>query len=209
MHTQTSIQETTSLRVDAETPQRIIVLVPDAEIDLVYATKKICEIAVSVEGSIEFIGLCADSYREPGLHRQLVTLSALMENEKIPVQSRIEIGNNWQNVLRTESREEDIIVCFSGVSAGPSRKPINRILESATQSTIYVISVLTPQAHPSRSERLSNSLAWIGSIAIVIGLFWLQTIITRLPSDWERTLLLCLSVFVGFGMIWIWNSLFS
>jgi hypothetical protein len=209
MITQTPIQQTTSSVIDVETTQRVIVLVPDAEIDLAYAAKKIWEIAASVKGSIRLVGLCADSHREPGLYRQLVTLSALMENGKIPVHSSIEFGSNWQTVLRTEWRQGDIIVCFSGVSVGFSRKPLSQILESTTQSTVHVIDGLAPQAHSSPSERVSNTFAWIGSIVIVIGLFWLQTIITHLPSAWERTLLLSISVFAGFGMIWIWNSLFG
>jgi hypothetical protein len=209
MITQTPIQQTTPSAIEVETTQRVIVLVPDAEIDLAYAAKKIWEIATSVEGSIRLIGLCADSHREPGLYRQLVTLSALMENGKIPVHSSIEFGSNWQTVLRTEWQQGDIIVCFSGVSAGFSRKPLSQILESTTQSTVHVIDGLTPPAHSSPSERVSNTFAWIGSIVIVVGLFWLQTIITHLPSDWERTLLLSISVFAGFGMIWVWNSLFG
>jgi hypothetical protein len=209
MITQTPIQQTTPSAIDVETTRRVIVLVPDAEIDLAYAAKKIWEIATSVEGSIRLVGLCADSNREPGLYRQLVTLSALMENGKIPVRSSIEFGSNWQKVLRTEWRQGDIIVCFSGVSVGFSRKPLSEILESTTQSPIHVIDGLTPQAHPSRSKRMSNAFAWIGSIAIIIGLFWLQTIISHLPSDWERILLLSISMFVGLGMIWIWNNMFS
>lgn len=209
MITQTPLPQRTFPVTDAGLPSQTIVLVPDAEINLAHAAKRIWEIAAAANASIQFIGLCADASREPGLRRQMVTLSALMENGKIPVQFKIEMGSNWQNVLRTEWRRGDIIVCFSGVPAGFSRKPLSQVLESATPSTIHVIDGLTPQPHSSRSRRASNTFAWIGSIAIILGLFWLQTIITHLPSDWERTLLLCISVFVEFGMMWIWNSLFS
>ena len=209
MITQTSHPQTTFPITGTGLPQRIIVLVPDAEINLAHAAKKIWEIAAAVNGSVQFIGLCADATREPGLRRQMVTLSALVETERISVRSRVEIGNDWLYALKTEWRQGDIIVCFAVVPAGFSRKPLSQILESSVNATIHVIDGLLPQAHQSRSGWISNTLAWAGSLAIILGLFWLQTKITLLPADWETTLLLSISVFVELGMIWIWNSLFN
>ena len=209
MITQTSLQTTTFSRTGVETAQRIIVLVPDAELDLAYAARKIWEIATTVGGSIQFIGLCTDMYREPSLRRQMVALSAFMGTEKIPAQSRVEIGKNWLNALRTEWRQGDTIVCFNGVSAGISRKPLSQLLETSVEATIYVIDGAPRQAHGSQHGWWADALAWAGSIAIILGMFWLQTTITGLPSYWARTLLLCISIFVEFGMIWMWNSLFN
>lgn len=209
MITQTSLPQTTFPITGTGLPQRIIVLVPDAEIDLVHAAKKIWEIAAAVNGSVQFVGLCADAAREPGLRRQMVTLSALVETEKISVRSRVEIGNDWLYALRTEWRQGELIVCFAVVPAGFSRKPLSQILESSVNATIHVIDGLLPQAHQSRSGWISNALAWAGSLAIILGLFWLQTTIVGLSSYWARTLLLSVSIFVEFGMIWMWNSLFN
>ncbi|NTU55680.1 MAG: hypothetical protein HGA79_05475 [Anaerolineales bacterium] len=210
MITQTSHPQTTFPMAGSEIPPRIIVLVPDAEINLAHAAKRIWEIAAAAQAGVQFIGLCADSSREPRLRRQMVTLSALVEAENIAVRSRIEIGNDWLYALRTEWRQGELIVCFAGAPSGFSRKPLIQLLESSVRTTIYVIDGLLPQAQPSRSEWWSNVLAWAGSLVIILGLFWLQTKITQIPTtDWARTLLFCISIFIELGMIWMWNSLFS
>lgn len=210
MITQTSHPQTTFPMAGAEIPPRIIVLVPDAEINLAHAAKKIWEIAAAAHAGVQFIGLCADSSREPSLRRQMVTLSALVEAENITVRSRIEVGNDWLYALRTEWQAGDLIVCFAGVPSGQSRKPLIQVLESSVNATIYVIDGLLPQAQQSRSEWLSDVMAWAGSLVIILGLFWLQTKITQIPTtDWARTLLFCISIFIELGMIWMWNSLFS
>lgn len=209
MITQNSLQKTTFSSAGLELPQRIIVLVPDAEINLAHAAGRICEITSALEGTVQLIGLCADAYREPGLRRQLVTLSALIGNEKMAIRSKVEIGHNWLNALMTEWQEGDTIVCFGGVSAGPLRRPLNELLESSVRATLYVIDGLPRQERRKRPGWLSNLMAWGGSSGIILGLFWLQVEITHVPTEWARTLLLSISVFAEFGMMWFWNSLFQ
>jgi hypothetical protein len=209
MITQTILPKTVIPDLSTERPPRIIVLVPEAEIDPAHAAMKISEIATTTAASVQFIGLSADLSGEPALRRQMATLSAFLETDLIPVRSRVEIGSNWLNALRMEWRTGDIIVCFAGVPAGMVRKPLSQLLESSLEAVIYVIDGLPHQAPPPSSGRWSSVAGWSGSLVILLGMFWLQVDITHVPAEGTRTLLLCVSVFIEFGLIWLWNSLFG
>lgn len=209
MITQTILPKTVLPDRSTERPQRVIVLVPEAEIDPAHAAGKISEIAAAASASVQFIGLSADLYREPALRRQMATLSAFLETANIPVRSRVEIGNNWLNALRLEWQTGDIIVCFAGVPAGMARKPLSQLLESSPEAIIYVIDGLPHQARRPSSGRWSGVAGWSGSLVILLGMFWLQVEITHVPTEGTRTLLLCVSVFIEFGLIRLWNSLFD
>lgn len=208
MLTQTSRQKRTSPPVTAISSPRVIVLVPEADINLAHAANRICTIAAP-DYEVLFIGFCSDAIREPALRRQMAALSALVENEKFHVRSRVEVGGASMNTIEAELQQDDIIVCFAGESTGLLKTPPNQVLASSTDAVIYVIDGLTRQAKRSSSGWISGVMAWLGSIAIILGLFWIQTQIAHHPTEWVKTLLLCISVLIEFWLVWLWNSRFN
>ncbi|MBK9207501.1 MAG: hypothetical protein IPL71_04020 [Anaerolineales bacterium] len=64
---------------DLQPARRLIVLVPDSEVDTTLMARKIWELANALESRIQFLGLSKDAVREPGLRRQIINLSAMVE----------------------------------------------------------------------------------------------------------------------------------
>jgi hypothetical protein len=187
--------------------RRLIVLVPDSEADTVGAAQKIWELANALGGRVQFLGLCKDASREPGLRRQLVSLSAMVGDGNVSVESKIEHGGNWLDIVKSHWREGDVVACFAEHRAGASHKPLSQLLESNLKTTVYVLSGLY-QVERSRPSWISSAPAWIGSIGIIAGFFWAQVELTQLSQDWAHTALLYLTLFIEVGLIWAWNSLF-
>jgi hypothetical protein len=187
--------------------RRLIVLVPESEADAVVAARKIRELAHALGGRVQCIGLCKDAIHEPSLRRQMVALSAMVRAENIPVESKIEFGRDWLEVVKSNWRQGDVIACFAGQRAGVSHKPLSQLLESNLKATVYVLSGLY-QVERSRPGWIASAPGWIGSIGIIAGFFWAQVELTQLSQDWAHTALLYLSLFVEVGLIWAWNSLF-
>lgn len=188
--------------------RRLIVLVPDSEVDTALAARKIWELANALESRVQFLGLSKDAAHEPGLRRQLVTLSALVGDKNIFVGSKTEIGNNWLSVVKPEWREGDVIVCFTEQRSGFARRPLNQILESNLNATVYVLAGIHQRKGRPRSW-MANAMAWAGSIGIILGFSWLQIKLIQSPGDWAYTALLYISLFAEAGSIWAWNSLFE
>jgi hypothetical protein len=120
----------------------------------------------------------------------------------------VEIGMNWVDVVKRNYQRGDMIVCFAEQRVGLLQRPLSQILESNLGTPVYILSGLYPEKH-SRSNRLSQLMAWAGSVGIIVGAAFLQIRITSLPQDWAQTTLLILSVFGEVWLIWAWNSLFS
>lgn len=188
--------------------RRLIVLVPESEADTALTARKIWELANTLGCGIQFLGLSKDAAHEPGMRRQLVTLSAMVGYDNIPVESKIEIGNDWLRVVKSNWHEGDVIVCFTGQNSGLARRPLSQMLESNLKATVYVLTDFDRNSENMRSSLASTAIAWAGSIGIILSFFWLQSKLIQPPADWVRTVLLYISILAEAGLVWIWNSLF-
>jgi hypothetical protein len=190
---------------DPGSARRLIVLVPESEADTSGAARKIWELANALGSRVQFLGLCKDEEREPSLRRQIIAMSTLVGGDSVPVESKIEFGGNWLDVVKSNLREGDVVACFAEQRIGFAYRPLSQILEANLNATIYVLSGLQPERR--NLNWLSNALAWVGSIAIIALFFWGQAKLTQMPQDWAHTSLLYLSIFIEAGLVWFWNSL--
>ncbi|MBI5944177.1 MAG: hypothetical protein HY864_07400 [Chloroflexi bacterium] len=194
---------------DLQPARRLIVLVPEAVADAALAAQKIWELADALGSRVMFIGLSKDAAREPAVRRQLVTFSALVGGGNISVESKIEFGNNWLNVVKPEWREGDVIVCFTEQHAGLARKPLNQVLESNLNAPVYALVGFHQEENHPLSRWVSSAMAWAGSIVLILVFFWLQSWLIQFQKDWVYSALLYISLMAEGGSIWIWNSLFE
>lgn len=202
-----SLTYPTSSYKELEAARRLIVLVP-ADVNSTALTHRVWKLAQATGCQILFLSLCTDEAEESSLRRQLITMSAMIQDGKVCVEARVEIGSNWVQSVRSKVQEGDMIVCFAEQRAGLLHRPLSQILQSNIKAPVYILSGLAPQDLP-RSNWLSQIFAWVGSIGIIIGACLLQVRITSLPQDWAQTTLLIFSVIGEIWLVWGWNSLFS
>lgn len=191
---------------DLETSRRLIVLI-STDADSSDATPRIWELANATESGVQLLGLCREPSQEPALRRCLVTMSALISDTKVSVETKVEIGTNWVELVKRNYQPGDMIVCMADQPAGIGRRPLSQILESNLRIPVYVLSTLHPPK--PRSTWLSQVIAWSGFLGIVLGFFLLQAKIVQLPKDWSQTALLILLLIPEFWLIWVWNNLFG
>lgn len=190
---------------DLMAAKRLIVLVPETELDTALAARKIREVAKAMESRVQFLGLSRDAAHEPRIRRQIVTLAAMVEDPTLYVESKIEYGSDWLNAVSSHWHRGDVIICFSEqLSRGSSR-----ILESNLNAAVYVITNAENQKESKNPVWLFNVLAWSGSIALILVFFWIQVRLTQPPQNSLNSFLLYLSLFVEVGSIWLWNNLFN
>src|SRR5690349_6280468 len=96
--------------VHSERSRRLIVLIPE-NLDCSRLTRRIWELANTTGSSVQLLGLCRNTAEEMSLRRELVTLSALIQDAKINVDIRIEIGYNWLKAVKNNYQDGDMIVC--------------------------------------------------------------------------------------------------
>jgi hypothetical protein len=188
-----------------EPARRLIVLVPP-EADYGILTHRVWELAHASGSQILFLSLCADEIEESSLRRQLVTMSALVQDGKVHAAAQIEMGSNWVNAIRLHLQNGDAIVCCAEQRTGLRRKLLSPILQASLNAPMYILSGLSPQ-NPAQSNLLSEVLGWTGSIAIIGAAFLFQIRITSLSEAWLQSPMLILSMLGEIWLIWSWNRL--
>jgi hypothetical protein len=193
--------------LDMGPARRLMVLIPGVETDYTLVIHRVWELAHALECDVLFLGLCRDASEGPRLRRSLITMSALVHDGWVSAEVKVEIGNDWLKVVKSNWQEGDVIVCFAEQHVGLLHRPLSQILESNLKVPLYVLSSLDPQK--SNSDRLLQVVGWSGSIGIIIGFGILQTKIVQLPEDWFQSVVFILSIIPEFWLIWTWNNLFS
>ena len=197
-----------SIQLDSgfDPSRRLLVIVSDADFDTPAAARRILEVANAFKSRVLFLGLYADEKKESSLRRQLITLSAMIRDENVPFEIKIESGKDWLNHVKFNWREGDVLVCFSGQRAGTRRMPLGALLQSNFPSSVYVLDADTQPERP-RSNWIPALLTWAGSIGILLVFFWLQISLDRNPRNLTDIVIQIGSIPLEGWLIWIWNSL--
>ena len=209
-HTEsTVISESTLLQNnDHINIRRLVLLVPNVDIDEVKVARQIWETAVPARSAVLFIGLCSDIVEEPHLRRRLAMLAALTRDARISVETRLEFGRNWIRSLKPISRAGDVVICFAEQRTGLWHKPLSEALEK-TGASVWTLSGFYPTKNISSLRSFANILFWSLSIVILTVFFWLEVQTLRLTVEWAKNTLLYLSVLGEVGLLWFLHKILS
>jgi hypothetical protein len=201
-----SLTSSTTSLSGPKAARRFVVLVPDLEWSFIPTIHRIWDLANSQHARVLLISLCKDPKQAPSLRRALIILCAMVQDGRIPVETNVEIGTNWVDVIRRHYQVSDMIVCFAEQRAGLLQKPLSQILESNLGIPVYVVSGM--HMSKPKSNWLADVTAWLGSLGIIAGFGLLQIKIVQAANGWFQTLLLVLVSISEIGLIWVWDSRF-
>ncbi len=187
--------------------RRLLVVVAGLDLDIPAAARRLLEVANAFQCRLLFLGVCADPTEEPGLQRQLVTLSALVRDADMPYELHTVSGRDWLGAIQSQWRQGDVLVCFSGQRAGKNHLLIGTALQDKFSSTVYVLDIPLPSKDSPRPAWRSTVSAWTGSLLILLAFYWLQVTIDQSLVSWARTTLLALSIPTEIWLVWMWNSI--
>ena len=192
---------------DIDSARHLIVLIP-AGANYAAMTRRIWDLAQATSTQIRFLGLCKDAAEELSLRRGLVTMTSLLQDGNVSTELKVELGTNWVEAVKRNCDPGDLIVCLAEQHAGLVHRPLSQILQSTIKAPVYILSGLSPQI-PLRPNWRFQIIAWLGSIAILMGAFLLQIQVVSMHEGWAQTTLLILSVVGEIWLIGAWNGLLS
>ena len=198
---------TTSLKYDpgtdlvVESEHRLIVLVPSG-VDASLTARRLREVEQASGMPVLLLGLCRAKADEPALRRELVALAALLKDGRQPLEIKVETGTDWMSVVRNYYEGGDMIVCFERQRTGLLQKPLGQLLESNFKADIYVLPGSDLQ--DVKESTLSQVVAWLGFLVILLGFGLLQVKIVQASDQWLQNILLIVSIFPEFWLLHYW-----
>lgn len=189
-------------------PVRRLVILISSDLEYMATMSQIADLALTYGVHVLLLGLCRDAAEGLTLRRELVTLSALLQDARVSAEANVEARTNWVSAVKSNYRAGDLIVCFAEQHTRLQHLPLSQILASELGAPVYILSTLQPRK-PARPNWISRVTAWTGSAGIIAGTLWLQIQIMSVPKDWAQTTLLIVSVLAELWLIWTWNSLFG
>jgi hypothetical protein len=186
---------------------RLIVLVPGIRSEYISAVGRIWELANAQQASVLLLSLYKDTKQELSLRRDLVTMCAMLQDGRVPVEVSIELGTNWVDFVKQNYQTGDLIVCFAEQRAGLLNKPLSQILQSNLSVPVYILSDM--HLPKPKSNLLSQAMAWSGFLGVLIGFFVLQINIVQISKGGLQSILLFLSIIPEFWFFWVLNSWFQ
>jgi hypothetical protein len=192
--------------------RRLIVLIPDQDTDEAELTRRIWALASPRPLAVMYLSLTRDSLTEARARRRLATLAALTRDDRVAVQTQLEIGSQWMPAVKAVWRSGDLVVCHAEQKA-PSgfgdlwRKPLAQTLAAALQAPVYLFSGFYPKRPLPKASGAAQVLSWSIPLALLVGFFLLQVQIIQQVTGWLQTALLSASVALEFGLLGLWNLL--
>jgi hypothetical protein len=191
-----------------ESARWLIVLVPNVEVDLTPATRRVWELANAGGKRVRLIGLYENTMQELSLRRQMAGMSGMMGSAGIYTETEAISGRNWIEAVRSRWQAGDLVVCFGEQRVGSLKRSLSQVLQSSLDVPIYVLSGTYLQKG-LRSSLWTHLFAWTGFMTILPGFFLIQVRIHQITDGWVRLALVLTSICLEIWMLWVWNRLFS
>lgn len=189
--------------------RRLVVLVPDAEVDESRLATRLWSMASGPGLSILLLGMVRDTFREAGAQRRLATLAAIARDKRTQVDARVGIGTRWEPLVQSVWQPGDLLVCHAEQSKsilGIRREPLAPALAANLNIPVYAVAGFYPELPPDLPEWISRSLGVVPVVLLLAGFLAALAAIQRLTTGPVQTVLLCLAVVIEYVLIAAWET---
>ena len=188
---------------------RLLVLVPDNEMDEARYAKKARILAESHNLPIVFIGLNRSPDSESQIRRKLVTLAGIAGSEKIQAGFLLINLGSWMEVLHEELGPLDNILCPDEFNTGHYLYTDSTEMKSLLKEKVYFVPNVVFSSDLERREEMSRAvLNWAGIIFLLVAGFMVEVDLDRQTTGFSRTIIQIVILAAEIVCLWFWNTLF-
>lgn len=180
---------------------RLIVLVPDGEIDSRKLIQELADMAAPPVAEIVFVGL-GQGTSHSGTRRRLDGLvSEARQHIAVVIRKQVVEASSWIKAAQIAARPGDLIVCHTDQRAGR----LGQELEETTPFPVHQLEGLRPTLAARLLRGLGRLCFEVLPLVIVAAFFWLQVQIDTQVSGLAGTLVIVLTVLAEIGLIFVWS----
>lgn len=189
--------------------QRLIVLIPDANVDEEQLGGKLWSIASETGVNILLLSRVNDIYHEARTRLRLDAIAAITRDKDIQVETCLSTTGSWEPLIRSVWQADDLVVCQSEEYEsflGLKRQPLASALASSLKVPVYALTGFYPNLAPDKPNLSKQIFTSLPLVTILLGFFVLLASIQQIGVIWLQALFLCFSVIVVYGLILAWEN---
>jgi hypothetical protein len=142
--------------------------------------------------------------------RQLATLSSLVNDPRIKVQTAIAWDRSWEKSLRKMLLAGDLIVCPAETTIKQGFKKQETLSAALSRSLafpVYILHGFFPEKTPSGRLSWKRLPFWVLCVTIFVGFFEFEAVSDLVDKGWPGQVLTVILVLIEFAFIYVWASL--
>ena len=191
--------------------RRLLVLVPDADIDEATWAASLWNLATPRSLPVLLVSATNRPEEQYRARRRLISLAAMTRADNVPVSVELLLDTGWEQAARRFWKPGDLLVCPSELRAGGlfGHRALAQALVRRLGAPVYVLTGYCPALPDERLSLTRRMLAWVPPVLILIAFFWVQTQLTKATAGPLQTTALIGTVIVEFVLIALWEHLIN
>ncbi len=201
------------LHVSDEIPllktRRLVVLVPDRDLDDVTLSREAWSLASQGSHEILYLTVIQDPERESRARRRLITLAAITRDAQTRVEAQVCFEPSYIKAVKNACQDGDMLVCLAGhkVSNGfRKRLPLEIALVDSLHMPVILLTGIYQEPEEKTRDGLRAALYWSVTLAILALFTWFEMAITQAASNWVGQLLLIVMILLEALTVVVWTA---
>jgi len=189
--------------------RRLIVVIPDQLTDQVQFSRAVRNLALPGQKTVVLVMLVNQPDAELAGQRLLATLSSLVNDPRIKVQTAIAWDNSWEKSLRKMVQEGDLIVCpaETTIRTGFSKPQLlSQALSHSLAFPVYILGGFFPEKRTGGRFNWKRLPFWVLIAATFVGFFEFEAVSDLVDKGWPGQVLTIILVLIEFAFIYVWAS---
>ncbi len=122
--------------------ERLVIPLLEADINIGQLAQRVYKLAISMHAHVLLIGISPDHLEEAMIRRQLVTLTAAIQDRSVSVSTMVLGGVSWMKKMEEIIWPGDMIVIRAKDELSTEGRSISQELTSRFQAPFYILSGL-------------------------------------------------------------------
>jgi hypothetical protein len=190
--------------------KRLVVLVPNQDIDVATFSRKIWSLAFPDRLGILLITLPTESDYLLTAERRLTTIAAMLRDPRLHIETQVFPSRSWLKIARQVWKPGDLLVCPAeqAISTGiGKRSALALALASTFKAPVYRLKGFYQQPKAGIPNWIKTIPYWVVLLATIAGFFKFEAVVDASVKGWVGRILLLIIVAIEIGLIYLWTSL--
>ena len=189
--------------------RRLILLLPPDDLDEIGLAEKVWQLCQERQAEILIWGLVPSRDLESILRWKTATMTALLRDPSIGLESKLIHASSWVNVLEFVDTNSDLLIYIDAPSLGSTNLAKEKLIDLLGESTFHVMELtgLIQEEDVRPFRWFIPIFKWVVILGVVAGFFVIQASLIRHYGGLNAMPLLWLSILGEAGLIFLWNGL--